>query len=53
MRQGLILDPVSGALMHNDSSVLVGLNAALLLKGDKEEKDTQEVFGLDKVRQIA
>jgi P-type E1-E2 ATPase len=34
-----ILGPVSGALMHNVSSVLVVLNAALLLKGIKEAKD--------------
>ena len=34
-----ILGPVSGALMHNVSSVLVVLNAALLLKGVNEAKD--------------
>jgi P-type E1-E2 ATPase len=37
-----ILGPVSGALMHNVSSVLVVLNAALLLKGVKEAKDMKE-----------
>ncbi len=37
-----ILGPVSGALMHNVSSVLVVLNAALLLKGVKEVKNTKE-----------
>jgi heavy metal translocating P-type ATPase len=38
-----ILGPVSGALMHNVSSVLVVLNAALLLKGVKEGKETRVV----------
>jgi heavy metal translocating P-type ATPase len=38
-----ILGPVSGALMHNISSVLVVLNAALLLKGVKEGKETREI----------
>ncbi|SDL66478.1 copper-(or silver)-translocating P-type ATPase [Geoalkalibacter ferrihydriticus] len=37
-----ILGPVSGALMHNVSSVLVVLNAALLLKGVKETKDQKQ-----------
>lgn len=37
-----ILGPVSGALMHNVSSVLVVLNAALLLKGVKEVKDVEK-----------
>lgn len=41
-----ILGPVSGALMHNVSSVLVVLNAALLLKGVKEGKQTR-VVGLE------
>jgi heavy metal translocating P-type ATPase len=41
-----ILGPVSGALMHNVSSVLVVLNAALLLKGVKEGKETR-VVGLE------
>ncbi len=38
-----ILGPVSGALMHNVSSVLVVLNAALLLRGIKEAKGDKEV----------
>ncbi len=37
-----ILGPVSGALMHNVSSVLVVLNAAMLLKGVKEAKGTKK-----------
>ncbi len=37
-----ILGPVSGALMHNVSSVLVVLNAALLLKGVKEGRDSKD-----------
>jgi heavy metal translocating P-type ATPase len=37
-----ILGPVSGALMHNISSVLVVLNAALLLKGVKEAKSLKK-----------
>lgn len=37
-----ILGPVSGALMHNVSSVLVVLNAALLLKGVKEAEGREE-----------
>lgn len=40
-----ILGPVSGALMHNVSSVLVVLNAALLLKGIKEAKDMKQTRG--------
>lgn len=36
-----ILGPVSGALMHNVSSVLVVLNAALLLKGVNEVKSLE------------
>jgi len=35
-----LLGPVSGALMHNVSSVLVVLNAALLLKGVGKKKNT-------------
>lgn len=42
-----ILGPVSGALMHNVSSVLVVLNAALLLKGIKEAKEPKTV-GLER-----
>jgi len=37
-----ILGPVSGALMHNVSSVLVVLNAALLLRGVKTDKNTKK-----------
>ncbi len=40
-----ILGPVSGALMHNVSSVLVVLNAALLLKGIKEAKGMKQTRG--------
>ncbi|HKL25872.1 MAG TPA: cation-translocating P-type ATPase [Desulfuromonadales bacterium] len=37
-----ILGPASGALMHNVSSVLVVLNAALLLRGVKESKNREK-----------
>ena len=38
-----ILGPVSGALMHNVSSVLVVLNATVLLKGVKEVKECKPI----------